>query len=109
MDRTQCSIGLAAPRARGPLSAGLHLTIAFNMSQQQTTFVQRHVLLMWRSEGDLEGWGVGGGGRGVGVKPHRSAYTVGGEQSTQKKSVCGRKRVDVVGMHKKVEMGETKV
>ena len=67
---------------QGPLVHGL--TIAFNMSAPQTIFVSRLVLLIWRSRGVL------GGGGGGGVKPHRSAPPVGGEQSTQKKSGCGR-------------------
>ena len=47
-------------RRQGPLVGGL--TIAFNMSRQQTTSVKRLVLLIWRSRGGLEGGG------GVGVK-----------------------------------------
>ena len=55
---------------QGPLVRGL--TIAFNMSGQQTTFVWRLVLLIGRSRGGLEGW-VGGcwskvRGEGGGVK-----------------------------------------
>ena len=39
---------------QGPLVRGL--TIAFNLSGKQTTFVQRLVLLIWLSRGGLEGW-----------------------------------------------------
>ena len=61
-----------------------------------------------------------GGGGGVGVKPHRSASPEGWGGGGLVSSLTGqrplwvgsnqpRKRVDVVGMHKKVERGETKV
>ena len=46
------NVGGSIPR-QGPFVRGL--TIAFNMSGQQTTFVQRLVLLIWRSRGGLEG------------------------------------------------------
>ena len=50
------NVGGNIPR-QGPLVRGL--TFAVNMSGQQTTFVERLVLLIWRSRRGLEGWAGG--------------------------------------------------
>ena len=107
------NVGGTAPR-QGPLVRGL--AIAFYMFGQQTTFVWRLVLLIWRRKGGREGLGRGGGWwqasqvslpSGVGGGGFVSSLTF--QRPLWMGSNQPRKRVDLAGMHKKVEMGETKV